>query len=346
MTRAVAKFQVRIAMPYAPPLGAIDPAASLEMFRRVGDDLIDRWDGRTLLRTHVIDARTIAYACSFLSDGPDLIADVVIDDARYAPVIEGAVHAMFVEPGPEFIALAKSDPVIGALAAAHPGVRSVRQSNLLHALIRCVSAQQVNLRWAATCRRRLAETFGRIHRVGGLKVYSLDAERIAALKIADIRALQFTNRKAEYIIGIARAIAEGKLTIAALDAMSDDEIIARLTAIHGVGVWSAEWILARTLGRPRVVAGDLGVRKAIGIAYCGAEIPSPDEVGRVTAHWGAATTTAQAMLLHAMAEKTLPLSPIDSGVAAESVSSPIVSRPNTIRPTISRNSVSASRRTP
>jgi len=305
--RAAAEFAVRIETLRRAARSAIDPAASLEMFRRVGDDLIDRWDGRTLLRTHTIGARTIAYACSFISGDRGLTINVTIEDARQRQAIEDAVRTMFVMPGAEFTALAQSDGVIGAIAAAHPGVRSVRQSNLLHALIRCISAQQVNLRWAATCRRRLAESFGREHRVGEHRVYSLDADRIAALETADIRALQFTTRKAEYIINVARALAGGELTIAALAAMSDDDAIARLTAIRGVGLWTAEWILARTLGRPRVVAGDLGVRKAIGLAYSGGVMPAADEVRRLTAHWGAAAATAQAMLLHALAEKTLPL---------------------------------------
>ncbi|MBF6559289.1 MAG: DNA-3-methyladenine glycosylase 2 family protein [Candidatus Binataceae bacterium] len=304
--RAAAEFAVRIETPRRDARGAIDPAASLEMFRRVGDDLIDRWDGRTLLRTHTIGTRTIAYACAFASDHHGLTINVTIEDVRQREAIEDAVRTMFVTPGAEFIALVQSDRVIGVIAAAHPGVRSVRQSNLLHALIRCISAQQVNLRWAATCRRRLAGSFGREHRLGEHRVYSLDAARLAALEPAAIRALQFTTRKAEYIINVARALAGGELTIAALAAMSDDEVIARLTAIRGVGLWTAEWILARTLGRPRVVAGDLGVRKAIGLAYCGGAMPAAGEVHRLTAAWGAAAATAQAMLLHALAEKTLP----------------------------------------
>jgi DNA-3-methyladenine glycosylase II len=337
MTRSSNEFIVRVDSEPQVPGGAIDPAASLELFRRVGDDLIDRWDGRTLVRTHVIGTRTIAYACSFASDGHDLVVNVTVEDARYRPIIEDAVRAMFVTLDAEFIALADSDGVIGALAAAHPGLRSVRQSNLLHALIRCISAQQVNLRWAATVRRRLAEAFGRLHRVGGSQVYSLDAPRIAELKTADIRALQFTNSKAEYIINAARAIALGDLTIAALDAMTDDEVVARLVAIRGVGEWTAEWILARTLGRPRVVAGDLGVRRAIGIAYCGGAMPPIDDVRRITAHWGAAAATAQAMLLHALAEKTLPLGRPIADVAAEPTVPPVAIRRNTIRRTSARS---------
>ena len=266
---------------------------------------MDRWDGRTLMRTIAIGVKPVAYACTFESAGDALNVHVTVDDARCGDEIERVVRAMFVMPPPHFASLLLRDPIIAALDARYPGVRSVGQSNLFGALIRCISTQQVNLRWAATCRRRLAETFGRSHRVNGNLVYSLDPARLATLEVADIRALQFTNRKAEYIINVARVIASGGLTITILDRLTDEEIITRLTAIRGVGEWTAEWILARTLGRPRVVAGDLGVRKAVGIAYFGGMRPPENEVRRATAHWGESAAVAQALLLHALAEKTL-----------------------------------------
>jgi len=66
----------------------------------------------------------------------------------------------------------------------------------------------------------------------------------------------------------------------------------------GIGRWTAEWLLARTLGRPRVVAGDLGVRKAVGAAYLDGRMPSEAEVRAATAHWGPAAGVAQQLLLH------------------------------------------------
>ena len=143
--------------------------------------------------------------------------------------------------------------------------------------MRCISAQQVNLRWASETRRRLAERFGDRHVVDGAIVYSLNAARLADAAHAEIRALQFTNRKAEFIVAAAQAIASGQVSLERLVALSDAAVIDELVALRGIGVWTAEWILARTLGRPRVVAGDLGVRKAIGIAYRRGVMPSEAE---------------------------------------------------------------------
>jgi DNA-3-methyladenine glycosylase II len=295
--------------------GPIDYAASLEMFRRSGDDLIDRWDGTAFIRTIPSGATPIAYACTFEQSRDSLNVRVTVEDSRFRDEIETLVRAMFVMPPANFANLLDTDRVVAGLNARYPSVRSVRQANLFSALLRCITTQQVNLRWASTCRRRLAESFGQLHSVGRHSVYSFDPVRIASLEVADIRALQLTNRKAEYIINVARAIASGDLTTTILDTLTDDEIIARLTAIRGIGIWSAEWILARTLGRPRVVAGDLGVRKAIAIAYPASPGPPevrsavilPPEAGvrRATAHWGDSAAVVQALLLHALAEKSL-----------------------------------------
>jgi DNA-3-methyladenine glycosylase II len=131
-------------------------------------------------------------------------------------------------------------------------------------------------------------------------VFSFDAQRLASAEVQEIRELQFTTRKAEYIIGVAGEIASGRLAQEELRDITDDEVIARLTALRGIGCWTAEWIMARTLGRPVVVAGDLGVRKAVGAAYLNEPLPPEEDVRRATAHWGESALIAQSLLLHAM----------------------------------------------
>jgi DNA-3-methyladenine glycosylase II len=191
------------------------------------------------------------------------------------------------------------------LDGLYPGLGQSRQLDLLTALVRCISAQQVNLRWATTTRRRLAEAFGERHRVGEHEIYALSAERLAAADPAEIRSLQFTTRKAEYIVGVAEEIASGRSALADLADLPDEETIRRLTSLRGIGLWTAEWILTRTLGRPRVVAGDLGVRKAVGLAYLDGSLPHELEVRRATSHWGPSAGASQALLLHSLGEGAL-----------------------------------------
>lgn len=285
--------------------GPLDPGASLEMFRRSGDDLLDRWDGRTFLRTIEIDGRTIAFATSFAGTRVRPAIRVTVDDDAYVDGVMAAARATFLAPPRHFAQLRRADALLARLEAHYRGFRPVLQLNLLGALVRCVSAQQVNLRWASETRRRLAERFGDRHIVDGATVYSLSAERLANAAPAEIRALQFTNRKAEYIVALAQAMAGGLVSLARLATLPDAAVIDELVALRGIGVWTAEWILARTLGRPRVVAGDLGVRKAIGIAYRKGVMPSEDEVRALTAHWRDSAAHAQALLLHGLGEKEL-----------------------------------------
>jgi DNA-3-methyladenine glycosylase II len=283
----------------------LDFAASLEIFRRSGDDLLDRWDGRWLIRTTLDDERVYPYACTFSGNIDRPILHVLVNDRSDRGVVERAIKAAFLPWDGAFAQLREIDRLIGQLARAHRGFRPILQADLLTALVRCISAQQVNLRWAATVRARLARAFGRQHRVGDQLVYSFDPCRIVGLQVADIRALQFTTRKAEYIINAAHAVATRELNIAGLAALPDDEVIAKVTAVHGLGLWTAEWVLARTLGRARVSAEDLGVRKAVGLAYLGGRMATPEEVRSATAHWGTAAAVAQGLLLHAQHEKTL-----------------------------------------
>lgn len=277
--------------------GPLDIPASLELFRGSGDDLLDRWDGTTFIRTLPVGTHSVAFACTIHGTREEPLLRVVLEDTRWQSQVEQAVKAMFVYPPASFTELLQADPVIARLEKSYLGLRPVLQFDLLAALIRSISAQQVNLRWATTTRRRLAEAFGEKHVVGGHIVYSLNAARLAAATPADIRALQFTTRKAEYIIGVAEAIANGRLSHIDLAALPDEEIIERLTSLRGIGRWTAEWLLARVLGRPCVVAGDLAVRKAVGLAYLDKPLPSEREVRACTAHWGLSAGIAQVLLL-------------------------------------------------
>ncbi|HKV54118.1 MAG TPA: hypothetical protein VJN94_05685 [Candidatus Binataceae bacterium] len=299
-TRRPGPLEFEVTLP-----GPIDFAASLEIFRRSGDDLLDRWDGRWLVRLAADHGRAIPYACEIRRPLEKPFLRVLVGDPADREAAETALNAAFLPLLEDFEQLCRTDPLIGHLARIHRGFRPVLQADLLTALIRCISAQQVNLKWASTVRARLAKTFGREHRLGEHFVYGFDPAYLASLQIADIRALQFTTRKAEYVINAARAVADGTLDIAALALLPDDEVIAKITSVRGLGLWTAEWVLARTLGRARVSAGDLGVRKAVGVAYMGGRMPTPDEVREATAHWGRAAALAQGLLLHAQHERSL-----------------------------------------
>jgi DNA-3-methyladenine glycosylase II len=302
----------------------LDIFGSLELFRRSGDDLIDRWDGQQLMRAvYAGNATWVPFVARATGSGSAPAFDVCAADpaavacvTRVSPADLDAVGYLrrvvantFMPAPPDYAGLLDQDPVLARLDARFPGIRQIRQFDVFTALIRCISAQQVNLRWAVTTRRRLAEGFGVPHSINGEVVYALDPERIASVDPAEIRALQFTTSKAVSIVATARAMVEGGISLEDLSGLEDAAVIERLVRIRGIGRWSADWVLARTLGRPTVVAGDLGVRKAVGLAYLGTPRPSELEVRKATAHWGASAGVAQALLLHALGEGALTRAP-------------------------------------
>jgi DNA-3-methyladenine glycosylase II len=293
----ICSTEARVALP-----GPLDVRGSLALFHRHGDDLIDRWDGYRLIRAAPVDGTHLP----FIATAGGTLAAPHFDVVPPVAAIQRQVASTFVAPASDLQRLRAQDPIIRTLDARFPGIHQIRQLDLFTALIRCISAQQVNLRWAATTRRRLAEAFGQKHEIQGEIVYSLAPEQLAEVDPARIRALQFTTSKSLAIVAVARRLAlDPALSLAELEALPDEDVIARLVSIKGIGRWSAEWVLARTLSRPTVVGGDLGVRKAVGLAYCAGSLPSEPDVRAITAHWGASASAAQALLLYALGEGAL-----------------------------------------
>jgi DNA-3-methyladenine glycosylase II len=303
----------------------LNVGGSLELFRRSGDDFIDRWDGQRLVRAvYTRDHTFVPFMATLVPDSHPPVFRVAVTKRSHIDEVRHAVATTLTPAPPDYVRLLREDSRLATLDSLNPGIRQIRQLDLFTALIRCISAQQVNLRWAAITRRRLAEAFGRRYDIAGEVVYALDPERIARVDPTEIRALQFTNSKAVSIVATARAITqEPDLSVERLHTLEDEQIIERLARIRGIGRWSAEWVLARTLGRPRVVAGDLGVRKAVGLAYLSEPLPSEADVRLATEHWRQSAGVAQAVLLHALAEKLLT-PPVPNG-------SPAVSRGSSSR---------------
>jgi DNA-3-methyladenine glycosylase II len=169
---------------------------------------------------------------------------------------------------PGFYAAVTADPVLAPVvrpAGALFGLRPTIVPDAFEMLVGSISAQQVNLAFAFATRARLVRRYGSPVEFEGTTVYAFPAPAaLAAVPPSELRAMQFSERKAEYIVGLARELATGRLDLPALAAAPDEAVIARLTQIRGLGRWSAEWFLARGLGRPDVCpADDLGVRRAV-----------------------------------------------------------------------------------
>jgi DNA-3-methyladenine glycosylase II len=281
----------------------LDMAGSLSFLSRNGDDYLDRWDGERWMRTLAASSRNIPFSCRPIGTPDEPRLEVRVGDSRDLAGVREVANLSFLLAGRGFGALLRRDSVLARLNGKFPGIRQVRQFDLFYGLLRAISAQQINLRWAATLRRRLAEAYGEKLHVGNDFVYSLRPEVVAAVRVQDLRVLQFSTHKAESILAVAGALASRELIQENLAKMEDADAMQALVALRGIGTWSAEWILVRCLGRALVVAGDLGVKKAVATTYLGKETAGEDEVRQAVAHWGIHATVAQAILLHAYAVK-------------------------------------------
>jgi DNA-3-methyladenine glycosylase II len=155
-------------------------------------------------------------------------------------------------------------------------------------LVGSVCAQQGNLSFAFAVKARLVRRFGTAVEVGGHTVYGFpEAERLARARLSELRRMQLTTRKAEYIAGLGRQVASGALDLTALGGCSNKEVVEALTAVRGFGRWTAEWFLARHLGRGDVcAAGDLAVRRAFEHFYNRGRPLDEAAVRRRAAAWG------------------------------------------------------------
>jgi DNA-3-methyladenine glycosylase II len=170
-----------------------------------------------------------------------------------------------------FSAWAQADPVLSPLQAGLAGFRPTLTPDPFEMLVGAIVSQQVSLRSAFAISARLVERFGERHG----RAYAFPTEqRLAAASEAELLALGFSRRKAEYVLGLARA----ELDYDDLARQPDDEVKERLTAIRGIGEWTADWFLARCLARPQAwPAGDLVVRKVVSAFYGeGRELTIPE----------------------------------------------------------------------
>ncbi len=156
---------------------------------------------------------------------------------------------------------ATEDPVLARLAAELPGLRPALVPDPWEALVTAITAQQVSLRAASAIRARFVQAFGERHD----RAWAFPTrERVARERPERLRALGFSTRKAEYAV----ALAGSPLDLDGLAALPDDRAKAELTALPGLGEWTADWFLARHLGRPHAwPAGDLALRKAVSAFY-------------------------------------------------------------------------------
>jgi DNA-3-methyladenine glycosylase II len=173
--------------------------------------------------------------------------------------------------------LRRSDPKLGAVVrrvgpcAVRPAGRPYRY------LVRSVLYQQLAGSAARAIERRLHAHFG-----GAVP----EPGRLAAAEPEELRALGLSRQKIAALRSVAEAFRSGRIRERSLFARSDEEVIAEVTQIRGVGEWTAHMLLMFSLGRPDVLpVGDYGVRKAAQRLYRLRELPRRERLEQLGEAW-------------------------------------------------------------
>jgi DNA-3-methyladenine glycosylase II len=152
-----------------------------------------------------------------------------------------------------------------------------RPADAYGALLRSIVGQQLSTKAARTIYERMLEIFGgRTPTPQAL----LDADPDA------IRAAGLSRPKISYLRSLAEHVLSGELELDRLDDFGDEEVVREVTAVKGLGQWTADMFLIFHLGRPDVLpVGDLGVRRAVERAYNLEGLPSPEELEALGERW-------------------------------------------------------------
>lgn len=180
--------------------------------------------------------------------------------------------------------LARADPVLAGLIADHggplPDGRDARgrPAELYGALVRSIAGQQLSVKAARAIYLRLEARFGG-RTPTPLEILADDPEQLRA-------AAGFSRAKVSYLRSLAEHVERGELELERLAELDDDTVIAELTAVKGIGEWTAHMFLMFTLHRPDVLpVGDLGVRNAVMRAYGLERPPTPKELSALAEPW-------------------------------------------------------------
>lgn len=172
--------------------------------------------------------------------------------------------------------LGATDPVLAALIARHGPCRLRRDDDLFTGLCDAIVSQQVSVKAANAI----------FERFRALCPDGITPECVRGLSPETLRAAGLSRAKAAYVCDLAERVADGRLDLAALDALDDDDVIARLTAVKGIGRWTAEMILLFHLGRPDVLpVDDLGLREGFRRAYGLSERPDAATMTAIAEPW-------------------------------------------------------------
>jgi len=262
--------------------------------RRREKNTIDRWHNGQYSRVIVADGHTVRLTATQDTAGAEPALMVTMESAT--PISEQAtregrqlVHktlGLGVDLQP-FYDLAGDDPVIGPLVVRFRGMRPPRFPTVFEGLINAIACQQVTLDLGILLLNRLSQRFGPQLIDHGAVLHGFPAAGdLADVPEQAIRELGFSRQKARAIQQLAAHVDDASVDLARLDGLTNDEAVTELSRIHGIGRWSAEYVLLRGLGRVDTFPGDdVGAQNNLQRLFHLAGKPTYDRIRQLTSPW-------------------------------------------------------------
>ena len=187
----------------------------------------------------------------------------------------------------KFYHMANEDRVLKGIVNKYYGLRKIGIPDLFEALTWAIMGQQINLSFAYLLKKRFVERYGRSLMFEGETywIYPTSVE-IANLNVEDLRNLQFTTRKAEYIIGLAKTLETDDMTKERLKKLEYHDLHTQLLKIRGVGAWTADYVIMKCLHQNSAFpVADVGLHNALKFQLGLKQKPTIHEIKALATNW-------------------------------------------------------------
>ena len=201
-----------------------------------------------------------------------------------------------------FYELGRADNVMAALVERFYGLHLPHTATVFEALVLAVLGQQISTSVARIIRTLMIETFGPSAEFDGETFYAFPKpESIWASSPAELHTMKLTRSKSEYVHGLAGSALDDAVGLERLGELTDKEIVEKLTALRGVGIWTAQWTLIRALGRPDALPlGDLALRRVVSRLFMNGDEVTDAQVEEIAQRWSPFRTFATVYLFSAL----------------------------------------------
>ncbi len=201
-----------------------------------------------------------------------------------------------------FYELGRADQAMAGLVEQFYGLHLPHTASVFEALVLAVLGQQISTNVARIIRTLLIETFGPSAEFDGETYYAFPRPAsIWASSPAELHTMKLTQRKSEYVHGLAGSALDPEMGLECLGELTDREIVEKLVALRGVGMWTAQWALIRAVGRPDALPlGDLALRRVVSRLFMDGQDVNDAKVEEIAQRWSPYRTYATVYLFSAL----------------------------------------------